>query len=450
MYDPFAFINKHIILPLYYMRNRDERLSRLKELEKKQWLPVSEIEKLQFHRLKHLLCYANDNVEYYKQIFNENNFSPEKIQYIEEIQKIPVLTKKLIQENLDMMISKKFIKQELVEDASGGSTGKPTIFFKDRERHLLRRADQIRHDRWSGWDLGQPYAILWGDQKTFSMRTSLKQWIVMKIVERVYPLDAFEITEEKLATFTRVLSSVKPVMILSYANAIYLFAKYLEGREHGIKPKGIISSAETLPLYKKELIERVFSCKVLNRYGSREVGLIASECPCQEGLHINSDNVFVEVLIGDRPVAKGRSGEIVVTDLWNFGMPLIRYKMEDRGSLKEGLCSCGRGLPLLGEVEGRTSDFLVAEDGTLIHGEYFTHLFYGVAGVKQFQIIQENHKNVTVKIAAQDNIDKSSFQNIEKTIKESLGMFVDVKIELLDHIPPAPSGKYLFTISKIK
>ncbi|CAN2042467.1 phenylacetate-CoA ligase [Candidatus Magnetomoraceae bacterium gMMP-15] len=451
MYDLFSLINKHVIFPLYYLKKRDRRLERLKKIEQNQWFNANELKNLQFQRLKSLICYVYENVEYYKRIFDENNIVPEKLRHIDEIVKIPILTKQLIQENLESMISKKYTKQNLIEDASGGSTGKPTIFFKDRERHLLRRADQIRHDRWCGWDIGEPYAVLWGDVKDFSVRMNFKEWIVSKFIQRSYSLDAFDITEEKLVRYSRELSIIKPTMILAYASAIYLFAQYLKDNpNHGIKPKGIISSAERLSKHKKELIEEVFHCKVLNRYGSREVGLIASECLCQEGLHINADNVFVEIVEGDKPAPIGQSGDIVVTDLWNFGMPLIRYKIEDRGYMKDSLCSCGRKLPLLGEVEGRTSDFLVAEDSTLIHGEFFTHLFYGIEGVKQFQIIQKNMQSVIVKIVIEDNTDKTKFQNIETYIKNSLGKSVNVKIKFTDRIAYSTSGKYLFTISQVK
>jgi len=159
--------------------------------------------------------------------------------------------------------------------------------------------------------------------------------------------------------------------------------------------------------------------------------------------------VVVEILDGDVPAQPGQRGEIVVTDLMNFGMPFLRYRMGDVGTLSSDECSCGRGLPMLRSVEGRVSDFLIAADGTKIHGEYYTHLFYGVPGIRQFQIIQESMVEVRVRLVADEALSSDLLAPIVGEIENSLGGTTSVKVEYCDKISPTGSGKYLFTISKV-
>ena len=216
---------------------------------------------------------------------------------------------------------------------------------------------------------------------------------------------------------------------------------------HKIRPRGIVSSAETLTPEMRKVIEETFHCKVLNRYGSREVGLIASECDKQSGLHINYDNIHIELVDSHhKPVSDGCSGNILVTDYYNKAMPLIRYELGDVGVMSTKQCECGRGLPLLEKVVGRKSDFFKTRDGRLVHGEYFTHLFYGVAGVKQFQVVQTKVDEVIINLAQSKLVDLTA---IKSSINDKLGGDIDIVVNLVDKIPPSASGKYLFVRSEV-
>lgn len=444
-------INRNLVLPVYYWKSGDRRLLRFKELEQSQWFSKETLEKLQIEKLRKLIEYSYRHTEYYRQLFDQEGIKPEDIRSRDDLRHVPVLTKSIIQEHGNQMISDAFSSESLIADASGGSTGVPTNFFKDIERHRLRRADQYRHDQWCGWKLGEPYALLWGAQRDLSIVQSIKQKAVARFVDRAFMFDAFAIREDEFERTLQRLRKIRPTMIIAYANALYLFARQLQ--ESGLgrltSLRGIVSSAETLSQDKRIVIERSMGCKVLNRYGSREVGLIASECDRQEGLHINSENVIVEVLRGDKDAGVGERGEIVVTDLSNFGMPFIRYRMGDNGYLSGNNCSCGRNFPLLGAVEGRVSDFFVAADGTLVHGEFYSHLFYGLPQIKKFQLIQESMARVTVRIVSNDGVLGSVLSPIIDEIVKSLGPDVEVQVQYCDDIPPTPSGKYLFTISKV-
>lgn len=463
MYDWYSLVNKHLLQPLYYWRAQDPKLAHLKALEERQFWSEAQLKQWQLERLQAVVAHAYDTVPLYKTLYDQAGVAPKDIQVLQDIHKLPCIAKRDIQEHGEALLSNHYLKEELVADASGGSTGQPTHFYKDKNQYQRRAADQVRHDRWSGWDLGDPFALIWGAQKDIKAISSYKQRILAQYLHRVIPLDAFELTEEKMLRYVDVLESQQPPMILGYANALTAFARFLASQrpEHKIRPKGIISSAEALSAENREIIESVFRCKVLNRYGSREVGLIASECQLQTGLHINADNVFVEV--GDFSGARstkdfekqrvprlcepGESGEIIVTDFWNRGMPFIRYRMGDEGSLLAQSCGCGRTLPLMGAVSGRVSDFIIALDGRRIHGEYFTHLFYQLPNVKQFQLIQEELDHIQLKLVLKHG--ESDDEYLVQEIQKVCGQDVRVDILICDEIAPTASGKYLFTISKI-
>ena len=453
MFDWYAPLNKHIIFPLYYWRSGDKRLARLAEIEANLHLNPEDLAALQLNKMQTIVQYAYTHSPYYRKIMEERHLHPKDLKKLSDIEALPILTKTLIQNNLEDLISDEYTKDQLVQDASGGSTGEPTIYYKDWNHHNLRRADQIRHDRWSGWDLGKRSALIWGAQRDLKAVQSVREHIISRYIERRWELDAFEMTHDKMIGYTQELEKIRPTMILGYSNALTVYAQHLldHSPNHTIRPEGIISSAETLTPTKRAVIEDAFHCKVLNRYGSREVGLIASECKTQEGLHINADNLYVEILDGEKPVPEGSSGDIVVTDFWNFGMPFIRYKLEDVGHMKPDLCSCGRSLPLMGAVEGRTGDFFVTNNGSMVHGEYFTHLFYGIPEVQKFQMIQETLEDIQLKIVETPDAKNRDYLNIviSKTM-EMLGEQTKISTHFVDHIPPTASGKSLFTISKVK
>jgi phenylacetate-CoA ligase len=453
LHDWYSPINRYWLSPLYFWYHRNPRLARLKVLERNQYLSQAELQDIQLQGLRHLLAHAATTVPYYRDLFAQHGVGCDTVQSAQDLTRIPVLTKHLMQDNLQQLKSTAYRSRDLFQDSSGGSTGTPTVFYKDLLRTHVRAADQIRHDQWSGWQLGDPFALIWGASHDLTGLHSFRRALVNKVVLRTIQLDAFDMSETVMEGFVARLEKINPPMILGYANALFQFATFLRQRhpQHRIHPKGIVSSAETLTAEARGVIQEVFQCPVLNRYGSREVGLVASECPERTGLHINMDNVVVEILGPDSdPVPAGESGDIVVTDLWNYGMPLIRYRMEDRGHFLPETCSCGRTLPLMGQVEGRRSDFLVAADGKLVHGEYYTHLLYGIPAIRKFQLVQESLELVTLKLELGGSLEEGLLQNLERTIADSLGPQVKVQITQVDDIPLTASGKFLFTISKVR
>ena len=449
MYDMFI---KKLIMPAYFSITDNIVLQRLLELDRSQYLSLDHIQNIQFTNLKKLLLHCYTNVPFYRARFDCAGFDPFRFSGIDDLKCIPYLTKRDIQAHKNNLIATNLKADLLVADASGGSTGQPTNFYKDSLRNQLRSADKMRHDMWCGWEPGDKYATLWGAQREFDIQPAWKTRIVEKYIYRTFGFNAFDLSESKVLTYVENLKNIKPVMVVAYANVAYLFSRIIQSHNldlGGLRLKGLISSAETLTDEKRASIESAFRTKVLNRYGSREVGLIASECLTQEGLHVNAENVLVEIQKGGRDAHVGEMGEIIVTDLWNYGMPFIRYQMGDVGISCDRQCSCGRGLPLLGNVTGRVSDFIVDANGGLVHGEYFSHLFYGIEGIKQFQLIQESKDEIKLNIYPNNKFEFEILEPIICKIKLCVGLNVYVNVQVIDESLIEMSGKFRFTISKI-
>jgi phenylacetate-CoA ligase len=447
--DFFAPVVKNVIYPLWAFKNRDLVLRRLKEVEKYQYLPPGKLKELQIKRLKKLLTHAYNNCPYYKQKFNEFGITPQKIQDFDDLTKIPPLSKYDIQFFHNEIVARNFTSEQLIADRTGGSTGKPLHFYRDKEKDCYMRAIRIRHNRWAGWDIGDKMASIWGHRDN---SYSIKDRIYNSFLTRSIVLDSTSMTHQKLWHFIDKFKAYKPRGILAYANSMYFFAQFVkENNIQSIYPHYIITSAEMLHKYQRELIEGTFSTQVFDRYGSREVGLIASECEEHTGLHINADSLILEFIKNGKPVETGEA-EIYITDLFNYGMPFIRYKIEDMGMpYTKGTCSCGRTLPLMKMVAGRVTDFLRCMDGRLVSGAPLTlYLAAEVKGIQQVQIIQEKKDLILLRIVRRPEFDEESIKFLNFKLPEFFGADMNFNFEYAESIKPERSGKYRFSICRIE
>jgi phenylacetate-CoA ligase len=281
-------------------------------------------------------------------------------------------------------------------------------FFLSKDRKQSREAAIVRHNRWAGWDVGDKVACIWGaprDVPVAGWRARLRNLLL----ERQLFLDTAHLTEEKFAAFHKALSRFRPKVVLAYARSAVLFARYL--RDEGLqpyRPHSIVTSAEVLEASDRRLLEEVFGCPVFNRYGCREVSVVASECEEHRGLHTMAEGLYVEVVRspGDGQLPPGEVGTILVTDLLNFAMPLIRYRIGDMGAWEEGPCPCGRGLPRLRNVQGRVTDFVVGTDGGLVSGVFLaTYVIAQRPSLGQIQLLQEERGKVRYRLRPGHNFE---------------------------------------------
>lgn len=448
-----AFI-RHITHPALMLKQGKLGVFKyLKEFEASQYLEIEEIKTRQWNYLKKLIDHAYNSSPFYKARLDQIGLKPSDIHDFKDYLNVPLLRKKDIQEHLADLTSKKYSPENLVPNKTGGSTGMPLHYFHDKERLLSMEASAIRHFKWAGHNIGDKIAAIWGSRRDMSQPEGIKSILRNIFIERSLILDSSSITEESLEYFSKKLLRFKPKTIQAYAKSIYFFAQYcMKKGVRDIHPQSIITSAEVLLESERHLIEEVFNCKVFDFYGCREVSVIASECSEHNGLHINADTLYVEFLDDDgQPVTPGQPGNIVITDLFNYGMPFLRYKIEDIGIPSDKVCSCGRGLPLMEMVAGRTTDFIVTPQGMRVSGAALTiYLISSIPGIRQAQIVQDKIDHLNFRIVPDQEFNNGSLEILKEKVPEFFGAEMRHDITLVKEIHKDPSGKYRFSISNIE
>lgn len=392
--------------------------------------------------------YSYEHTPYYHNIFRNLELVPEDIKSVDDLQMLPILTKQNIRANLGDLTTRNCLGQQLIPSATGGSTGEPMKFFIDKEWCAWNMAAAYREWSWAGYDYGDKIAYLWGAPQDLSAQYKLSAKMY-NLVSRQVMLDAFEMTQNTLDEYIRVLRKFKPKIINAYASAAYLMAQYMESRRiDDIRPKAILTSCEMLFDHQRDTIERVFGCEVFDYYSGRDTTLHAGECPEHSGYHLAIENAVIEFIIDGEHVAPGEMGKIVITDLSNYAMPFIRYEIGDLGIPSDEICSCGRSLPMMKKVVGRVTDIITTKNGKHIHGEFFTHLFYNTDGIKQFQFTQKSKEYAILKIVKAKNYSQSELDLVIQEIHRYCGDIV-IDIEFVELIPLTSSGKHRFTISEV-
>jgi phenylacetate-CoA ligase len=445
------FIIKHLVYPIHGIITGRPVLKRADELEKTQWLTCDELLELQWKKLRLLLIHSQQNVPYYRRIFQEVGVDTRKINTPEDLRKIPVLTKANISANQPHLISECVKRSSLKRDSSGGSTGENVIFYHDKGCRVSFLGATERNHRWCGINTGELEVMIWGSP--FDLKAAAKWTGKMKsILQNVRFISAYQMKPENLSKFICDLRKWKPALVTGYSAALEVFGRYMiENGISDIRPKAVISSAEMLFPYQREIIERAFDCKLYNRYGCREFGTIAHECS-HGSMHVNMERLFVEIVQEDDCTEGLDPGEILVTDLDNYGMPMIRYRIGDmaRYANPDVPCKCGRGLAVLSEIQGRTFDLLRTASGRNIPGTFWTILTRSVSGISQFQVVQKSLTHIVVNLKTESTFPMDCVESLRETVKEYCGPETRVDINLVDCIEPGPSGKFRFVISELK
>jgi phenylacetate-CoA ligase len=399
-----------------------------------------------------LLSHCQRNVPYYREWMGKlgNSFAQDPLAFISQL---PILTKDIIRQNFDQLISADLGQRRWQYNTSGGSTGEPVRLIQDRQFAARTGAIQLLSFHWAGREVGEPAVRVWGSERDILQGSmGVKMSLLNRLTNDTW-LNAFRLTPASMRKFIDLLNANRPKLIIAYAQAIYELAQFAEQEQISVIPqKAILTSAGTLHPFMRQKIESIFECKIFNRYGSREVGDIACECRAHGGLHMFPRGCFVEVVDEDgHPLPRGVEGEILVTSLSNYAMPLIRYAIGDRGVLSpDETCACGRNGLIFQKISGRNVDTFKKADGTLIDGEFFTHLLYFRDGVKKFQVIQKDYKAILFKIVKTSSewLPEERQEIIQKT-RRLMGDDCTVSFEFVDQIPPTSSGKYRYTISEI-
>jgi len=411
----------------------------------------AELEAIQLAGLKQLLEHAQNNCSYYRETWKELGFEPGKLVSLDDLSQLPVLDKETIRENYDGFVAKTHSGKNILK-ATGGSSGSPFQFELDGVSNERRQAVMWRGYGAIGAGLGTKTLYVWGAHiAPVGKKTQIKDRLYHLFYNRKI-LNSFDMRDDNVGDYVHAHNQYRPRAVVGYVNPLVTMADYiLENKLAVHAPEAILTGAEPLYEFQREKIERAFKAPVYNTYGCREFMLIGSECTERNGLHINIDHLVVELVDSDGQSAGVSHGDVVVTDLYNYGFPLIRYRNGDQASLGEATdCACGSPLPRLRSIDGRKLDVIRTPDGKAIPGEFFPHLLKDYPAVKQFQIVQETLDTVDLNVALNDGFAAQDLHEALALVEKHLGDTVNVQLHILREIPLTSSGKLRVAISKVQ
>jgi phenylacetate-CoA ligase len=262
-------------------------------------------------------------------------------------------------------------------------------------------------------------------------------------------LDAFNMSEKRMDAYLDEWDRFRPVCLFGYPSSIAMLVDHARSRGRCLdtrRLRAVFVTGEVCYPRDREQIAAYFGVPVADGYGSRDAGFIAHEC-LKGRMHLTAENLFVEIIENDQSVAVGESGEVVVTHLDAYGMPLIRYRTGDLGRLLPGRCGCGRGLPLMDMVKGRTTDFLYLPDGNVRHALSIIYPLRETPGISRFRVVQSDDYAVVIEVVCDERIARITAQSVGQRVRPVIGEHVPLEVRFVDRIDPAPSGKHRYVVS---
>ena len=437
---------ENILYPVMEKKNGNRIRKYLTELTSSQQMTIQALNELQTEKLKALLLECIANVPAYRPyayLKDEIETNP-----ISALKKIPILDKDRFRDTSENFINDTVDKSSLISNITGGSTGQPLNFYMDRRTVEHYEAARWRGLSWSGITPGSRSVMIWGNpieldsmkQKSYHLK---ERWLKNRII-----IPAYSLKSDSIINYINRIERFKPEYFYGYASALHAFAILMlkEKARLSFVPKAVVSTAETLHDFQREAIESAFGCRVVNEYGARDAGILAFECE-HGGMHITVENAVFEVVdpitSEDQPI--GENGALIVTDLNNFSMPRLRYKLGDSIALSDKACTCGRGLPLLDNVVGREDDVFLTIDGKLVHGHVFSHIARSHNPISKFQIRQHSPQSACLHIVLHSDSAVSEADAFIRNIKDVLPG-TDISVSFVDEIPAGKSGKYRYAI----
>lgn len=446
------FAGYRALMPVHHWMISANAARYLEELRCTQWLAREQIHQLQLRRLRRLLEHAYEHVGYYRELFETAGLEPEDIRTFDDLGRLPPLTKQVLRANLYFdLLSDNHSKRKIQKIVTSGSTGEPLALFVDRFQLDMRWANTWRNVEWTGYRFPDRQVRLWHSTIGLKRTQALKERLDAVLSRRKF-FSVFSLDDKALRRYIDYVRRHRAALLDGYAEAFNVVAHVLarEG-SNGLRAGAVISSAQTLPAETRALIEQQFGCPVFDKYGAREFSGIAHECEAHAGYHINAESYIVEIVRDGRPAREGEVGEVLITDLNNRCVPLIRYQLGDLAVATSRPCSCGRGLPLIERVIGRTQAVVLGSNGRYVPATFFAHFFkeyeYAVA---RYQIVQEVQDQLQVRIIRKSRFTKETEADIRRGLAEVLGQDMGMQFEFVDTIPLGRTGKAQTCLCKIE
>lgn len=413
-------------------------------LKESQWWSWQRHRRYQLQQLQSLLRHAYENVPYYRRIMNEASVKPEDFKSLEDLRKLPFLTKQLVREQKEELVAENMRHRTLATN-TGGSMGRPLEFYWERDRtRSLERAFMWRQWSWVGFNYGDKTCVIRGQ----TVKEEL--WHYDPIDKHLF-VNSFNLSDSNCQLIVRKLREFKPVSIQAYPSTLTILASWLKaGGERPIEGvKVLLCGSENLYPAQKTLFEEVFQARVYGWYGHAESCCLAGYCDKRDYYHVYSEYGYVELIDQDGnvlPWQEGQRGEIVGTSFINDAMPFIRYRAGDIAVAGPDSCICGRNYRLLEKIEGRKQEYIITADGRAIAltGVVFGQHWHAFARIRQLQFVQDKPGKVTIKIVKAEDFRQEDEKEILDKLLNCVISGLEISFEYVDQIPLTSRGKHIF------
>lgn len=399
----------------------------LKYFEK---LTRDELLDYQLVKLRELLIYSYKNVPYYNEAFSKSSIKKFDDFLIDDLYKIPILTKEIISKNHKLLKSRDFNFIRKKKHQSGGTTGTPVSFYQDLTSYSFSWPANIRAWEKIGYRIGDKIMVL-GSSSLYQTKKKLKNKLLHKIL-RIQTFGGINMSQEVCRKYIDAIEKNKIRFIYGYASSIFILAKYVYENEIEIKIKGIMPTSEMCPSHYKEMYKKAFKCRICDSYGARDGNIAAFECP-EGNFHLNEYSI---VITKNRDL----SGSILVTDLFNKSMPIINYEVGDVMEFSSDKCLCGSNKIIVKQLLGRKENVMEFGNGRAITGPGWTILFKD-KNIDKYQIKKINNFQLQVKLVPNNLFTSKEKENIYFSIKKEVGDEVEVQLKLVKDFPVSLNGK---------
>jgi phenylacetate-CoA ligase len=420
------------------------------EYTRSQWLSPDELAAMQARKLRALMDHVFHNVPYYRDIFERLHLKPENIREPVDLRKLPLLSKHELKRNHDRFIAQNIAARRLIADSTSGTTGTPLTLLHTSQGLATERALQLRMRGWAGWRPGKRRATLNGLKVVPMNKRGLPLWRHDWLENRLL-FSVYHMTPDNLGQYLDALRAFHPEVLEGYPTQIGFLAQRLERTGQTLPLKAVFPYAGFVAPENRRRIEERFQCKVFDWYGQAEQVASAAQCELLDGYHVSAEKTIIEIIDQNgQPAAPGEYGEIVGTNLEDYGLPLIRYRTGDISAFRAEPCPCGRGLPIIEQVSGRISDIIIAPDGRLLGCTPFNAILFSHATVERSRVIQEARDRLVILIVPATGYSAADSDAIVAGCRKVMGPNVTVSLQLVDDIPLTANGKYPFVMSKIR
>ncbi len=420
-------------------------------LNRSQWYSKERLREYQSKRLRQIIEHSYQNVPYYTDLFDSLKLKPSDFNSIDDLQKLPLLTKDLLRENFQKLTAKNVQKYHPILNKTSGSTGQQVEFYLDKPANVLEFCYYLRHWSWGGYRLGARFAELTSTR--FLRQENLEKICHFSALTNRLQINSMMISDKNIHQIATCLKQYTPFCLNGLASSLYFLALLFRKNDiSDISFRAVLSQGEMLLPSYRQVIEDVFSCKVYDSYGHMERTVAICECS-DGGYHVNSEYGVAEFIEKEYNVSKDSFvAKIVGTSLHNFSMPLLRYEVNDRVevSTSDIKCRCGRGLPLVKKIHGRKEDVIITPDDRIIT-DLFT-VFEQVEGIEMGQIIQRKKDDILLRVAGGKNYTDSKEDELIAVIKRIVGKDMSITVERLsvETLKKEHPGKFRTIVSDLK